>query len=394
MDMGNPPPKISPAEFSLRQQRAQQKAAAAGLDGLLVCSRGGGTVDRYANVFYLANFYSSFPFVPDRKPDWAARAHSFLLLPSAGRPLLVTDMPVRTGEVPVDDVLTGDDVISRVAEGFSQRRLTGARIGLVGGDVIPLSIFQDLQQALPGVSFAGADAILDELRMVKSPAEIAIMRYASRLGSAAIEAMMEAAVPGATHGEIMGVGFGVIAREGGILYNNFMSSGRGGNDPSMISSDFPTWAAREPLEDGQWFQIGISGAWSGYFFDHSRSKPIGRPTSPQLEAFEAAIAAVQGGVDAIRPGTTAGAVAEAGFKRLTDLGFSTKSDFSGLGHGLGIGWDSPWLVPGDGTELLPGMVLCVERSVEKHGFVGDFEETVVVTAGGSELLSVAPVRNW
>ena len=43
---------------------------------------------------------------------------------------------------------------------------------------------------------------------------------------------MEAAAPGATHGEIMGVGFELIAREGGILYNNFMSSGRGGNDPS------------------------------------------------------------------------------------------------------------------------------------------------------------------
>ena len=112
MDMGDPPPKISPAEFSLPPASGpQRKAAAAGLDGLLVCSRGGGTVDRYANVFYLANFYSSFPFVPDRKPDWAARAHSFLLLPSAGRPLLVTDMPVRAGEVPVEDVLTADDVM-------------------------------------------------------------------------------------------------------------------------------------------------------------------------------------------------------------------------------------------------------------------------------------------
>ena len=32
--------------------------------------------------------------------------------------------------------------------------------------------------------------------------------------------------------------------------------------------------------------------------------------------------------------------------------------------------------------LVPGMVLCVERSVEKHGFIGDFEETVVVTESG------------
>lgn len=393
-ELGSLPPDISCEEYVARQKKTAARAAEAGFDGLLLCSRGGGTVDRYANVFYLANYYSSFPFVPDRKPDWAGRAHSFLLLPSAGKPVLVTDTPVRREQVPVDDVLTGDDVIARLAEGFEQRGLNRGRIGLAGGDVVPLSIFQELQRALPGVSFIPADAMMDEIRMVKSPAEIAILRHASLLGSAAIEAMMEAARPGATHGEIMGVGLNVIARAGGMLYNNFMSSGRGGNDPTMVSSDFPTWAATEPLAEGQWFQIGISGVWRGYFFDHSRSKPIGPSTPSQIEAFEAAIAAVESGIAAIRPGVTAGAVAEAGFARLTELGFSTRSDFSGLGHGIGLGWDSPWLVPGDPTPLVPGMVLCVERSVERHGFVGDFEETVVVTETGSETLSVAPVRNW
>ena len=59
-----------------------------------------------------------------------------------------------------------------------------------------------------------------------------------------------------------------------------------------------------------------------------------------------------------------------------------------------MGWDLPWLVPGDPTVLEPNMVLCVERSVEKHGFVGDFEETVLVTPTGSELITHAPIRRW
>src|SRR5262249_44765327 len=149
-----------------------------------------------------------------------------------------------------------------------------------------------------------------------------------------------------------------------------------------------------PLEDGQWFQIGLSGVWRGYYFDHSRSKPIGHATAPQLEAFEAAIACVQAGIGAIRPGVTAGDVATAALAKLESLGFSPQSDFSGLGHGIGMGWDAPWLVPGDPTVLKPGMVLCVEKSVEKHGYVGDFEETVLVTETGAELLSKAPVRRW
>ena len=40
------------------------------------------------------------------------------------------------------------------------------------------------------------------------------------------------------------------------------------------------------------------------------------------------------------------------------------------------------------------MVLCVERTVERHGYVGDFEETVLVTETGTELLSNARIRRW
>jgi Xaa-Pro aminopeptidase len=40
------------------------------------------------------------------------------------------------------------------------------------------------------------------------------------------------------------------------------------------------------------------------------------------------------------------------------------------------------------------MVLCVERSVRHNGYYGDFEETVLVTDTGTELLTDAVVRRW
>jgi Xaa-Pro aminopeptidase len=389
----NPPP-VAAEEFVARQKKAAAAAAARGFDALLACARGGGTVDRYANVYYLANFYSSFPFITDRRPDWSARAHSFLLVPAQDAPLLIADMAVNREEVPVADVIVGDDVLKSLAGAIRERGLSRARIGIAGSDVLPHSVFRVLERELPEVRWEEADDILIEQRMVKSPAEIAILRRASEIGSHAIEQMMEAARPGATHGEIMGVGLQAIAREGGILYNNFMSSGRGGNQASVVASDFPTWAATEPLEEGQWFQIGLSGVWRGYYFDHSRSKPIGPAVPGQIEAFEAAIACVEAGIAAVRPGVTAGSVAEAALSKLAELDFSPESDFSGLGHGIGMGWDAPWLVPGDKTLLVPGMVLCIERTVHKHGYVGDFEETVLVTPSGSERLSKARIRQW
>jgi Xaa-Pro aminopeptidase len=126
----------------------------------------------------------------------------------------------------------------------------------------------------------------------------------------------------------------------------------------------------------------------------ARSTPIGEPVDEQIPAFEAAIACVQAGVAAIRPGVTAEAIAEAGKARLEELGFTLGGSFSGLGHGIGLGWDKPWLMPGDTTPVAPGMVLCVERGVRRNGFYGDFEETVLVTDSGSELLTSARVRRW
>jgi len=387
-------PAIPPQEFRDRQERARAAARTAGFDGLLVCSRGGGTVDRYANVLYLANFYSSFPFIPDVKGHWSARAHAFVVLPVEGAPILLTDMPVRADEVMVADVRTGDEVVALVVQALKDAGLGGARVGVSGADALPWSVQRQVEKGVPEATFEPADAILDRLRMIKSPAEIALLRRASAMGSRAIDAMMEAARPGVLQGEVMGVGLHLMASEGGMLYNSFMGSGRGGNAPHAKYADFPTFSSNEPIEDGEWFHIGLSGLWRGYYFDHSRSKPIGNPTAPQVEAFEAAIAAVQASVATIRPGVTAGQVAEAGFARLTELGFSTKSDFNGMGHGIGMGWDLPWLVPGDPTVIEPNMVLCVERSVEKHGYVGDFEETVLVTPTGSELLTHSPIRRW
>ena len=58
-------PGIAPVEFAERRRGAVEHAKREGLRGLLVFSRGGGTLDRYADVLYLTNFYTPFPYIPD-----------------------------------------------------------------------------------------------------------------------------------------------------------------------------------------------------------------------------------------------------------------------------------------------------------------------------------------
>ncbi len=386
---------ITSFEFAERRSRAASGARHAGLDGLLVCSRGGGGLDRYADVSYLSNHYTQFPFIPDYPGAWTARGHTFIVLPVDGRPHLIIDVPddgrISFGD---DPVIYTDLVIESTIEALKKAGLEKSRIGLVGGDTLAYAWAKRLEEALPAMRIEPADGILSLLRSVKSSAEIEALRKSSVLGSRMIEAMLGVAQPGASHGEIVAAGLNVLVPAGGMLYSSFMASGRGGETPKLVKSNFPTWGNPERLEKGDWIRFGISGVLDGYVFDLARAKAIGPVTNRQVDLFEAANASVESAIAAIKPGATAHDIAEAGLGKQVELGFEIKGVFSAMGHGIGLGWDEPWLTIGEKREIVPGMVLCVERTVTKDGYLGDFEETVVVTNTGAELITSAPKRDW
>ena len=386
---------ISTEEFAERRSRAAEMANAEGLEGLLVCSRGGGTLDRFGDVFYLANYYTSFPYIPDLPHVWSARAHTFVVLSAKGDCILVTDAP-NDGQTALaeENVIYTDLVLDGVLDAMQRLEMESGSVGLVGGDVLPVDTYQNLAARLANVKWTKAQHILVKLRSVKSPDEITLLRAASEVGSQALEAMMSAAEPNSTHGDVVAAGMAVLAPAGAALYNSFMASGRGGENPQAVRRNFPTWGSSEPLANGHWFRIGLSGVLNGYYFDHSRSKAIGAPTNQQIELFEAAIDIVEAAIAEIRPGVTAEAVAQAGLAKQTALGYPNDGVFSGLGHGVGLGWDAPWLAAGDKTIIEPGMVLCIERTIRKNGYLGDFEETVVVTEDGCEKITSAQIRYW
>lgn len=396
MSKAAPRTTIPATEFAERRAKAIALARAEGLDGLVICARGGGALDRYADVMYLTNHYSPFPFIPDLEGNWTGRAHSFLVLPVDGDPTLVIDVPyLEQVAMPKDQVIVTDLVIEAVNEVLKKSPLAKGRIGLVGNDALPVGMFRKIAAAVPDASWTEAEPILAGLRAVKSPAEIARLRAAAEIGSRTIEAMMAAAVPGATHGDVVAAGMQVLVPAGGILYNSFMASGKGGDRPSIVRSSFPTWAAPAPLEEGQWLRLGISGVLDGYYFDVSRSRAIGAASNRQVDAFEAAIAVVEEGIAALnRANVSAGDVATAGLRKQEAMGYPLKGVFSGLGHGIGLGWDSPWLVPQEKMKLVPGMVLNFERTLMQDGYLGDFEETVLLTESGVERLTNAQTRFW
>ncbi len=386
---------ITADEFAERRERLRRAVEAEGLAGALIVSRGGGGLDRYADIFWLTGFYTQFPYIPDLAGNWSGRAHAVMILPARGEPRLVVDIPVDavTG-LPKGQVRFADFVTEAVIAELEEMGLANEPLGLIGAEAMPASMYRALAAALPQGDFRDIQPLANRLRAVKSPAEIDLLRRASALGSRMSDAMMDKAAAGRSHGEIMAAGLDMLVPAGGMVYNAFIRSGRGGPKPKFVKSALPTWGASERLEEGDFFCAGVSGILDGYYFDLARCRPVGRVSNAQIDVFESAISVVEAGMGAVRDGATGAEVMQAGAAEQARLGFPKSGNFQGFGHGIGLGWDDPWLAPGVEERVRPGMVICVEKWLMRDGYAGDFEETVLVTPEGTEKITDARVRWW
>jgi hypothetical protein len=85
-----------------------------------------------------------------------------------------------------------EDPFPVLARSLAERRLDNARIGLdFGSYCMPLARFERLKAALPRATFVDVGPVVWDLRLIKSPAEIALLRQAAGVAD---EAMRRAAM--------------------------------------------------------------------------------------------------------------------------------------------------------------------------------------------------------
>ena len=398
----DPEHAIAPAEFRERQDRARAAANERGLDGIVVWSRGGGPVDMSADVVYLANHYSQQPYMADHAGIGRARSHGVLVLPVDGPSILVIDIPWWRSDLAVaDDVRTGNDVIVKAADAMRAAGLDGRRVGLVGASHMTAAAYLGFVAALPSVDLIRVDDLVERLRIYKSPAEAVAMRAAIALGDDAVKAAMDAAVVGASEADCAAEAASVVARGGGVLYDAACASGAQAHN--FTWARMPSSSLRQ-LERGDMFHMDCYGALAGYFWDFGRTRVAGdEPTDQQRDLVDASIEVVDAVCAAIRPGVTAAQVYAVGERAMADsvviaaipVEAADTEGFPAVGHGIGLGWEAPWLTPADQTILVPGMTIAVETLIGHRSLGGGFfEENGVVTETGFEVLTTARRRWW
>ncbi len=186
-------PQMSIAERDRRWDRVRKKMLMAGLDGLIFLGN-----DIYwgmgmANMRYLLQVDSQIGadalFPLEGEPVvWNAVAHM-------NRP---TNMYLSIQQW-VHDFRTRAG-IAAISDEVRKRGLQGSRLGLVGFSstiqTTPTLLYQDvvgLEKALPDAKFVDASALLQEMRMVKSEEEIAMLRRAGQVARKVVDAMVDSA---------------------------------------------------------------------------------------------------------------------------------------------------------------------------------------------------------
>ncbi|MDP2621162.1 MAG: Xaa-Pro peptidase family protein [Hyphomicrobiales bacterium] len=257
----------------------------------------------------------------------------------------------------------------------------GARIGIEPG-FLPADAHAALTEGTGSAGLADATGVLERLRAIKTPAELAKLRTASELITESMLATIAWAREGSTKLEIVermrreetnrGLEFDYCLLTFGVDKNR-APSGR-------------AW------KTGEIMSIDSGGNHDGYIGDLCRMTVLGEPDA-ELQDLLAEVDGVQQAVFAeIRAGAIGGDVIACGNEVLKSGPNSGVTDL--VIHGMGlVSHEVPFLINNriyDGVDaerpLKAGMVLSVETTMAhaRRGYI-KLEDTVAVTADGYEL---------
>jgi Xaa-Pro dipeptidase len=217
---------IERTEYDARQAAARELARERGFSALVAWSRGGSTQDHYADVYYLTGFYTHQPFIPDESGRWRAHGHTALVLPVDGLGTLLMDMTELQDPKPAADrVRYTEDLVESLATTVVDKVPCNTDVALLGGEALAWRWGRELGVRLTEHRFIEADDLAAELRLIKSEVELDLLRSAGEIGVRAVDAAMEAALPGITEAEVAAAAISEIVRSGGALYGLGLSSG-------------------------------------------------------------------------------------------------------------------------------------------------------------------------
>lgn len=275
--------------------------------------------------------------------------------------------------VQVRNVADADAVVGDLVRGFGGVDRIAVSARALGSTVVRLRRFA------PGAELIDLDELVNPMRRVKNPEELAALTRASGICDVVMDEITRRVRVGVTELELAGeVDF--LMREHGGRTPSFDTGvfAMGPGDDRDASTRVSTGALREGL--GVSFDFGC--VVDGYCSDFGRTIHLGTPTARYAEVYETVIAAQRAGARAAVPGNTFADVDRATREVISEAGYGEWFRHR-TGHCIGVDThERPFVSEEDQTVLVEGMTFTIEPSVFWPGNVGARVEDIFVCRPG------------
>jgi Xaa-Pro aminopeptidase len=348
-------PRIGPAERAARIAKAQRLMRANGIGAVVI--EAGSSLDYFTGVQW-----------------WRSERLTCAVIPVEGTPCIVTpffeEPSIReTLSVPADVRVWQEDEspVALVAAFLKSRGLSKRAIGIE--ETVRYFASDGLAHALPGTKLVSANPVVRGCRMIKTPAEIALMQAASDVTVRAIDHAIARTEVGMTPADIRALvlsatrALGGEADDGGlVLLNEASAYPHGSHSPQRVIK-------------GGIILIDCGCSVGGYQSDISRTFVLGGATAEQRKVFGQVQEGQRIALAAAKLGAPAGSVDDAVRTAYERMGYGPRYKLPGTphrtGHGIGMDGHEPVnLVHGETTQLAPGMCFSNEPGIYAPGKFG------------------------
>jgi len=292
----------------------------------------------------------------------------------------VSEFMVHGEEYPTSEIVTIREIFDDLGGGQKVRR-----IGIVGYDRMPASIYHLIEKDLPGVGLVDVTYEFEEFRYVKSAYEIAMIEKACALLDEGIQAMAEVVHDGVPEYRAAAACEFAVRDRGaeGFDFSTIVCSGQRGLTVVGRATD-------KTFVKGESVLTGTNCKYNGYAAALARPFIVDAdPTPKQAEIMRAGLEAHEKLIAVLRPGVTGRQIDAAARDHLTARGLG-KYHLYGSCHTIGTNeYEEPFFGPTCDVALKADMAVAADITVIGHpDFPGlRYEEVLVITEDGARPLS-------
>jgi len=325
---------------------------------------------------------------------WRSERLTCVVIPRRGELAVVTpffeEPSVRESMTFGEDVRTWNEHESPFARVAGVLKDRGFKSGVIGLEAtVRWFVADGIRDALPNFKLVSADPVTRGCRMIKSPAELALMKKANEITLAAYGMVWDQLRPGMTPADVNQRMREAQAALGGQGIWTMALFGEGSASPH--GTDQP-----QQIREGQVVLMDCGCSVEGYQSDISRTFVFGEPNKKQQKIWNLVREGQYVAFEAAKLGAPAGSVDDAVRAFYLKNGFGPDYRLPGLshrtGHGIGMEGHEPVnFVRGEKTRLAPGMCFSNEPGIYLPGEFGvRLEDCIYMTEDGPAWFTVPP----